>query len=511
MRSERLRLVVATIAAGAVVAAWQSNPGTTSRSAIAEQPPQRPPNQAADKSTGRAAQPAKSGDDSRAAETPIGARWRPSRWGDDDGRRPVTVSQRDGKTDLYLSDVPEAAQAEPSNKTGWPCWRGPKGDNQSDDSWPAVRWSENDNVVWKSLIPGRGHATPCIWEDRIFIATADEQEQVQMLVCYDRRTGKQLWRSDVHRGQFLPKNEKNSHASATPACDGERIYVPFMNEGALWLTAADLAGKTVWRQRVGAYSHANGYASSPVLFERFVIVASDNKADACLAAYDRTSGELAWRVARKPSDNSGTPIVGRVAGRPQLLLHGAWSVASFDPASGKELWHVEHPTEVAACTMAFDGDLVFASGNVPEKETLCVRADGTGDVTATHVVWRTAQQVTYVPSPLAHAGRLYVITDSGVARCLEATTGRELWKKRLPGTFSASPLLVGDNIYATCESGATFVFEAADRFALVARNELDEECLASPVFCDGRFYLRTATHLYCIGGVRRSSQEPALE
>jgi len=272
-----------------------------------------------------------------------------------------------------------------------------------------------------------------------------------------------------------------------------------MSQDALWLTAVDMAGQIVWQRRVGAYTHANGYGASPVLFEGLVIVASDNTADACLAAYQAGSGEPAWRVARKPSNNSGTPIVGTVAGRSQFLIHGAWSTSSFDPRTGDELWHVEHPTEVAACTMTFDGDLVFASGNVPEKEILCVRADGSGDVTSTHVAWRTSQRVTYVPSPLADSGRLYVVTDSGIAYCLEATTGKEIWKERLEGAFSASPLMAGGNVYATSETGMTFVFRAADHFELVARNDIEEECLASPIVCDGLLYLRTAGSLYCIG------------
>ena len=400
------------------------------------------------------------------------------------------------------SDPPAPSASSPAEQTipeSWPCWRGATHDNHSPDSHPPVCWSKTENVVWRAQVPGRGHATPCIWKHQIFVPTADEQEQVQSLVCLDRRTGEPLWQRAVHRGHFLPKNEKNSHASASPACDGLYVYVPFMNQDALWLTAVDLAGQIAWQRRVGVYTHANGYGASPVLFDGLVILASDNTADACLAAYHTESGEPAWRVARKPSNNSGTPIVGNVAGRPQLLIHGAWSVSSYDPLCGDELWHVEHPTEVAACTMAFKGDLVFASGNVPEKEILCVRTDGLGDVTGTHVVWRTAQRVTYVPSPLADASRLYVVTDAGIAYCLEGATGKELWKERLAGSFSASLLLAGGHVYATSETGTTYVFRAADSFELMARNEIEEECLASPVTCDGRLFQRTAGSLYCIG------------
>jgi len=154
--------------------------------------------------------------------------------------------------------------------------------------------------------------------------------------------------------------------------------------------------------------------------------------------------------------------------------------------------------------MAFEGDLVFASGRVPEKDLLCVRADGSGDVTETHVEWRTNTLITYVPSPLVHEGRLYVVNDDGIARCLDANTGKEFWKKRLGGKFSASPLLAAGKVFATNEEGTTFVFQAGPKYEMVSRNEIGEECLASPLICGGRVFLRTSRHLYCLGDTESS-------
>jgi outer membrane protein assembly factor BamB len=161
--------------------------------------------------------------------------------------------------------------------------------------------------------------------------------------------------------------------------------------------------------------------------------------------------------------------------------------------------------------MAFEGDLVFASGRIPKKDLLCVRADGSGDVTETHVKWRTNKLVTYVPSPLVHEGRLYVVNDDGIARCLDANTGKEFWKKRLDGKFSASPLLAAGNIFATNETGTTFVFRAGPKYELVSRNEIGEECLASPLICGGRVFLRTGLHLYCLGDAEPPQSGPEEE
>ncbi|HJT30738.1 MAG TPA: PQQ-binding-like beta-propeller repeat protein [Pirellulales bacterium] len=330
-------------------------------------------------------------------------------------------------------------------------------------------------------------------------------------MAYDRRTGELVWQSELHRDGLMPKHEKNSHASATPACDGQRVYVPMMNGGHLWLSAVDLDGQLAWQTKIGEYKNGNGYGSSPVLFDSLVIVSNDNEAEASLVGVEGKRGDIVWRAQRQSSSNSASPIVGLVAGRPQLLMNGAGSVSSYDPATGERLWFVNHHTDVAACTMAFDELRVYASGNVPEKEWLCVRADGEGDVAESHVEWRTDQRVTYVPSPLVHEGCLFFVTDGGLAFCLDAASGKEIWKHRLGGSFIASPVLAGDNIFATADNGATFVFEAQRKFNQRARNELGEACFATPALSGDRIFLRTANHLYCIGHEGQDQRKPVLE
>lgn len=383
--------------------------------------------------------------------------------------------------------------------TDWPCWRGPGRDNKSPDASPPLHWTKSENIAWSVEVPGSGHASPCVCGDQVYIATADEADETQTLLAYARRTGELRWQTVLHRGGLMPKHEKNSHASATPACDGERVYVPMMNGGDLWLSAVDGDGQLAWQTKIGKYQNGNGYGSSPVLYDSLVIVSNDSQADASLVAVDSGNGTVIWRADRQPSSNSATPIIGDVAQRPQLLINGAGSVSSYDPATGQRLWFVNHKTEVAACTMAFDQSRVYASGNVPEKEWLCIRADGAGDVAESHVEWRTDKRVTYVPSPLLHEGRLYFVTDGGLAYCLDAPSGREIWTHRLPGSFIASPILAGNHIFATAESGTTFVFEAGPKFAEQARNDLEESCFATPAISGDHLVLRTAQHLYCIG------------
>jgi outer membrane protein assembly factor BamB len=295
-------------------------------------------------------------------------------------------------------------------------------------------------------------------------------------------------------------NKKNSHASPTPACDGTYVFTVFAHVDRLWVTAVDLAGHIVWQKDIGKYQHANGLGASPVLYDDLVIVAKDNPVDPLLVAMRAGDGAIQWRTKRTPSENSATPIVGLVAGQSQLLMNGAYGVNSYDPETGQELWHVSHKTEVAACTMAFDAERVFASGNAPEPYMLAVRGDGSGDVTKTHVLWKTKRSNCYVPSPLIVGEHLFVVTDSGIAFCRDARSGSIVWQHRLGGSFSASPVLADGNVYALSEDGTMHVFRASARYERVATNKLNATCLATPAICGARLFIRTESDLYCIGG-----------
>jgi outer membrane protein assembly factor BamB len=403
------------------------------------------------------------------------------------GGRPVeTIAARDAGAAESLPAVQVAAD-------DWPWWRGPTRNNHAQGPLPPTTWSETENVLWKAEVPGRGHASPCIWGDAIYIATADEDKETQSLLAYARETGDLRWTREIHRGGFMHAHSKNSQASPTPACDGERIFTAFLSGGGLWVTAVDVEGEIVWQTQAGPYSSQHGYGSSPVIFRSLVIVSGDNLGQGYVTAIHRQTGEIAWRTPRDNGPSYGTPVLATTGGREQLIISGQSKVNSYDPATGEEIWASPGPAEVTANTVAWNDELVFAGGGYPETAVMAIDAAG-----GSKVVWQKDFKA-YVPSPLAIGDRLFVVQDNGVARCLNAKTGEEIWTKRLGGDFTASPVVVNDAIFVPDEDGLMHVFKATDRFEEIARNNLGDGGFASPVICGGRLYLRTLHHLYCIG------------
>jgi hypothetical protein len=386
----------------------------------------------------------------------------------------------------------------------WPWWRGPTSDGiAAADQQPPLRWSETENIVWRTKVPGRGHASPTIVGKRIFLATANEQQEVQSILCYDRSTGRALWKVDVHSGGFDRRgHQKSSQASATVACDGQRIFANFLHDGAVYTAALDLDGQKVWETKISDFTTHQGFGSSPAIYESLVIVSADNKAGGVIAALDRRTGKIVWQHDRPQLPNYTSPIVLPVAGRDQLLLAGCDTISSFEPLSGKRLWEIEGSTTECVGTIVSDGERVFASGGYPKKLTVAVKADGSGTV-----AWQNETR-TYVPSMLVHDACLYTVTDAGIAFCWKSSTGEELWKARLGGTFNTSPVLVGEKIFATNQEGRTFIFKASpSAYEPIAENQLGEDVYATPVFCANRIYMRVAKGagdarqewLYCIG------------
>jgi outer membrane protein assembly factor BamB len=342
--------------------------------------------------------------------------------------------------------------------------------------------------------------------NQVYVATADEQAQTQLVLAYDKSTGKQIWSTVAHKSGFIGKHNKNTHASATCCCDGEQIYSAFVNRDALRVTAMDLSGKIAWQAVAGNFGSEHGYGSSPVLHNSLVIVLGDNLKNSFIAALDAKTGRIVWRTDRKTTGKHGsyaTPVVGQVAGKSQLLVSGMDSTSSYDPDTGQLIWTCDGPAEVTACTPAFSDKLVFSSGGYPQKELLAIRADGTGNITRSHVVWRTAKGVTYVPSPLYHNGRLYVVSDNGVTTCFIAATGKQVWLGRLDGNFSASLVLAGNLLLVTNEAGRTYVLKTGNKFEVIAQNDLRDGGFASPALSGGQIFLRTDHNLYCIGSTRK--------
>src|SRR5262249_23798441 len=301
-------------------------------------------------------------------------------------------------------------------------------------------------------------------------ATADHEREVQSLLCYHRQTGKRLWQTEVHRGGFEKKgNSKSSLASSTVACDGRRVFINFLHAGAISTTALNREGKLLWQTKVTDYVLHQGFASSPALYGSLAIVSADNKGGGVIAALDRATGKGIWKRERPKLPNYTSPIILSVAGRDQLLFTGCDLVTSLDPLTGKTLWEIHGSTTECVTSTVTDGQLIFTSGGFRTNHVSAVRADGSGKI-----VWKKNVRV-YVPSMLVSRGYLYAVMDAGVAVCWRCDTGKEVWKARLGGSFSASPVLVGEHIFATNESGRTFVFKATPAgFTLVADNQLGD-------------------------------------
>jgi len=384
----------------------------------------------------------------------------------------------------------------------WSWWRGPNLDNvASTPQDPPVRWSETENVIWKVEVPGRGHGSPCLWGDRIFLPTADDENEVQYVLCYARSSGNKLWHTQVHRGGFMRSHRKGSHASSTPACDGQHVFMPFMVQGGIWLTALKLDGTIEWQKKLGDFKSMHGFAASPLVHKSLVIILADSVEGSFIAAVHRRTGEVVWKIGR-PDYKLGSyasPTVGHVAGRDQLLTHGPYKVYGYDPTTGDLLWTCDGPSESTSNTMAFDRRLVYSSGGYPKKSLLSIRADGRGDVTETHVVWTKKNKTAYVTSMLLADGLLTMVEDGGEATCFEAATGAVIWQTELEGDFSSSPVLAGRHVYVVNEAGVAYVFKAGREFELVAQNDLADGGFATPVVCGGRIYLRSLHHLYCLG------------
>ena len=399
---------------------------------------------------------------------------------------------------VKIDDLPPAVAAEGD----WPWWRGPTLDNHAADGQdPPLQWSETENVLWQATLPGTGHGSPCVYGDRIFLPCADKDRGMIWLLCFDRDSGEPLWQTVVWQGALPEVNQDNSHASATPACDGRRVYFPYQTDKEVRMAALDLDGKVVWDETVGSYTSVQGYSASPALHKSAVIVPTDatKKTPHKLTALHRKTGKVIWQVDRPDArEGYASPLIAEVAGRTQLFIIGPDKIRSYDPDNGEFLWECKGPTQYNAATVAFDEKMIYATGGYPGKALLGIRADGAGDVTDTHLVWKSDQKAGYVPSPLLADGLLYAVSDKGLMRCYEAATGDVVWEEDLDAPFYSSPVLVGERIYVFDREAKGYVIKAGRRFELLAENTMPDGAFATPVICGSRIYLRTLGKFYCL-------------
>jgi len=395
---------------------------------------------------------------------------------------------------LFIIALPCLVLAE-----NWPAWRGPQGDGSSPEKKVPVRWSGTNNILWKVPIPGKGHASPIVWDKHIFVVTALKENKQRVLLCIDRKDGKTLWQQVVLESPLERIHSLNSYASSTPATDGQRVYVSFLDHDKMFVAAYDYDGNCLWKVRPGAFSSMHGYCSSPVIWKDKIIVNGDHDGPAYIAVLNRQTGQTTLKIPRPNMTRSYcTPIIRQIDGRNQMILSGSKCVASYDPDTGEQHWLIDGPTEQYVASLVYNGELLFMTCGFPDFFVQAIRPSGKGNVTKTHVLWQKERDCSYVPSPIASGPYFLIVSDKGVATCFEAKTGKSCWRERLEPHYSASLVTANGLVYFLSDKGVMTVIKPGAELEIVARNELGEETYASPAISNGEMFLRGVNNLYCI-------------
>jgi outer membrane protein assembly factor BamB len=437
---------------------------------------------------------------------------------------------------VLLATLTLAAQPAPPS---WPRFRGPDAAGIADGQRLPTTWNGTTgaNIRWKVAIPGLAHSSPIVWGDRLFVTSAissrsdasfkpglygdgdastDRSSQRWVLTAIDRRTGKTIWERTAFEG--VPKEKrhiKSTYASSTPVTDGRIVVAYFGSQG---LYAFDLSGKPLWqkdlgRLDVGAYDlpeYEWGTASSPIIFNDLVIVQADQQKGSFLIALDAKTGATVWKTMREELPSWGTPTVVTTAAGPELVTNASNFVRGYDPQTGQERWRLGGSSKITAPTpIAADGLFVIASGRAPERPVFAVRPGARGDITpapgqttSQGVAWSKTGRGSYMPTPLAYRGLLYVLANNGVLDAYTLATGAEVYRERVPhpgSGFSASPVAADGKIYVSGEDGEIIVIAAGPEFKPVATNSMGEALMATPALSEGVMFVRGAQHLFAIG------------
>ncbi len=386
----------------------------------------------------------------------------------------------------------------------WPQFRGPTGDGHADAKGLPVTWSETENIVWKTPIHGRGWSSPVVREGQIWMTTATEDGHEMFAVCVDLDSGRVL--HDIKVFEVSDPQEIhnfNSYASPTPAIEEGRVWVHFGSYGTKCLDTG--SGKTIWVRRDLECDHFRGPGSSPVILDDLLFLSFDGIDVQYLTALDKNTGETVWRTDRSTDFGEldgdhrkayTTPTIIEVEGRRQLISTGAEASFAYDPRTGKELWGFRMKGFSNVSRPLFADGLVLLNSGFGKATLWAVRPSGSGDVTDTHVAWKLAKSVPCKPTPVIVDGLIYMVDDKGVGSCVEAATGKVVWRERISGDHSASPIYADGRIYICDDKSTTTVLQPGRDFQVLARNELDTGCMGSPAVVGKAIILRTKTHLY---------------
>ena len=380
----------------------------------------------------------------------------------------------------------------------WPQFRGPTGQGVSDETGLPLNWSETTNVRWKIPIPGKGWSSPVVQGDRIWLTTATEEGRSLRAIAVDRNSGAILKNVEI----FLLKsaklaNSKNSFASPTPVVEGDHVYVHF---GAFGTACITQDGEIVWKTRLEYDNGQHGTGGSPVLYGDLLILSCDGNDVQFVVALDKLTGKVKWKKSREGYQAYTTPLIVKQATGDQVISPGAFRTIAYDPQNGKELWQVTYGEGFSNVPRPVYGDgLVFICTGFQQPSLIAVRLDGKGDVTKSKIAWKLDRGVPLTPSPLLVGNELYLVTDNGIATCVDAKTGKELWRVRLGGNHSASPIYADGRIYFLSEEGESVVLAPGTQLKHLATNQLDGRTLASMAVASGSIFIRSDTHLYRIG------------
>jgi outer membrane protein assembly factor BamB len=385
-----------------------------------------------------------------------------------------------------------------------PGWLGVRRDGSTLEKGLPTTWSVTENVAWKMEIPGLGHSTPVIWNDRIFLTTALEASQERVLLCLNRKDGNILWQKTVVTSPLEKKHKENSFASSTPATDGERVYVTFLEGVETVVVAAyDFAGNSVWRKTPTTFKSDWGFAHTPMLWQDRILLSCCSKIKGEIVALDKKTGETIWKkTAAKPNESFSPPYVREMAGKVQMIIEANECITSYDPKDGKELWTVDGPSKEFIATPVYNEatGVLLASTSWDKKIVLGIKPDGEGNVTTSKVIWR-GKNGPWVGSAVS-AGDLFFFF-SPIPKSLnawKAGTGESVWQMKDIAIHHASPLVTADNIiYFADDDGVVRVIKAGPKPELLATNVMGENIYATPVAHDGQLLLRTFKALYCIG------------
>ena len=403
---------------------------------------------------------------------------------------------------LFCLAACDSVQAE-----NWMRFRGPTGQGLSNETNLPVTWSATESVKWKTSLPGKGWSSPIVFEDQIFLTASTEEGVSCQVICLNRKDGSVNWTTEVHRQKPGPMRKQNSYATPTPVTDGKHVYSVFYDGTII---AVDFSGKIVWKNSEIDFFSLHGLGASPIVANGQVIMPFDGSSrdetqigwkvpweKAVVLSVDAEDGTVRWKGQRgKSRVGHVTPIL--VDNNSQVISAGGDRVQGFDLDTGSRIWSIYSQGEGVTPSPVVGNGLLYTSSGFEAPTLRAIRLGGKGDVTSTHIAWEQKSGVAALSSLLYIEPHLYSISRDNILHCLEAASGEIVWRQRLDGTYSASPVYADGRIYLLSAEGETLVLRPGAKYEEIATNDLGETCYASMAVSQGNFFIRSAQHLYCI-------------